>query len=348
MLKPFPRSGFPKSLTRGLYCCRPSRPTYGLRPLSRTPFRHLTHDSYCGWLPLSAGDLSRNRTVGLRLGRGETLQQIHVGRRWEVVHGRWCTGGSSIEGARHRGAAYLKQATRGIPEQVSVGLQELKEGGAEARRSHPYHTRRCSTKVGAHACAWRSLLPHRYPSVPPSSPPPSQASMGGSVAEGVPTAAAVHSLARRMGVDCPIMEGIYRVIHGRLVLVFSLTVIHGRLRRMGAERKGRANAGVVIAEEGPCSCIRPRQWAGRYACYCTCGAGVPNTAWSLCQCSCVCFWLQAVDKRMHGNRCCCRCCCCTPTCWLLSAAEGADPRAIVTEVMSRDLKPEVAPDILQV
>lgn len=34
------------------------------------------------------------------------------------------------------------------------------------------------------------------------------------MAEGVPTAAAVHALARRMGVDCPIMEGIYRVIHG--------------------------------------------------------------------------------------------------------------------------------------
>lgn len=30
------------------------------------------------------------------------------------------------------------------------------------------------------------------------------------------------------------------------------------------------------------------------------------------------------------------------------AAESADPRAIVTEVMSRDLKPEVAPDIIQV
>ncbi|GFR46634.1 hypothetical protein Agub_g8245, partial [Astrephomene gubernaculifera] len=40
-----------------------------------------------------------------------------------------------------------------------------------------------------------------------------QASMGGAVAEGVPTAVAIHTLARRLGVDCPVMEGIHRVIH---------------------------------------------------------------------------------------------------------------------------------------
>eukprot|EP00201_Polytomella_parva_P000348 CAMPEP_0175085948 /NCGR_PEP_ID=MMETSP0052_2-20121109/28962_1 /TAXON_ID=51329 ORGANISM="Polytomella parva, Strain SAG 63-3" /NCGR_SAMPLE_ID=MMETSP0052_2 /ASSEMBLY_ACC=CAM_ASM_000194 /LENGTH=367 /DNA_ID=CAMNT_0016358047 /DNA_START=229 /DNA_END=1332 /DNA_ORIENTATION=+ len=40
-----------------------------------------------------------------------------------------------------------------------------------------------------------------------------QESMGGAVAEGVPTARAVHALAKKMGVECPIMEGIYRVVH---------------------------------------------------------------------------------------------------------------------------------------
>ena len=43
-----------------------------------------------------------------------------------------------------------------------------------------------------------------------------KASMGGAVAEGVPTAKAVHALMLKMGVDCPIMEGIYRVIHGEM------------------------------------------------------------------------------------------------------------------------------------
>lgn len=125
-------------ITRGLYEITKLAVAKGANPLTMSGLAGM------GDLVLTCtGDLSRNRTVGLRLGRGETLQQIH-------------------------------------------------------------------------------------------------ASMGGSVAEGVPTAAAVHALARRMGVDCPIMEGIYRVIH-----------------------------------------------------------------------------------------------------------ESADPRAIVTEVMSRDLKPEVAPDIIQ-
>ncbi|EFJ44172.1 hypothetical protein VOLCADRAFT_95560 [Volvox carteri f. nagariensis] len=40
-----------------------------------------------------------------------------------------------------------------------------------------------------------------------------QASMGGAVAEGVPTAVAIRTLARKLGVECPIMEGIHRVIH---------------------------------------------------------------------------------------------------------------------------------------
>ncbi|GIL69898.1 hypothetical protein Vretifemale_690 [Volvox reticuliferus] len=40
-----------------------------------------------------------------------------------------------------------------------------------------------------------------------------QASMGGAVAEGVPTAVAIRTLARKLGVECPIMQGIHRVIH---------------------------------------------------------------------------------------------------------------------------------------
>ncbi|KAG2437401.1 hypothetical protein HXX76_006053 [Chlamydomonas incerta] len=40
-----------------------------------------------------------------------------------------------------------------------------------------------------------------------------QASMGGAVAEGVPTAVAIRRLAAAMGVECPIMEGIHAVIH---------------------------------------------------------------------------------------------------------------------------------------
>ncbi|KAG2453098.1 hypothetical protein HYH02_002429 [Chlamydomonas schloesseri] len=40
-----------------------------------------------------------------------------------------------------------------------------------------------------------------------------QASMGGAVAEGVPTAVAIRRLASKMGVECPIMEGIHAVIH---------------------------------------------------------------------------------------------------------------------------------------
>ncbi|PNG99990.1 Glycerol-3-phosphate dehydrogenase [NAD(P)+], partial [Tetrabaena socialis] len=40
-----------------------------------------------------------------------------------------------------------------------------------------------------------------------------QASMGGAVAEGVPTCKAVHHLAQRLQVECPIMSGIYAVIH---------------------------------------------------------------------------------------------------------------------------------------
>ncbi|GLI62470.1 hypothetical protein VaNZ11_005101 [Volvox africanus] len=40
-----------------------------------------------------------------------------------------------------------------------------------------------------------------------------QASMGGAVAEGVPTAVAIRTMSRTLGVECPIMEGIHRVIH---------------------------------------------------------------------------------------------------------------------------------------
>ncbi|GLC41900.1 hypothetical protein PLESTB_001045100 [Pleodorina starrii] len=40
-----------------------------------------------------------------------------------------------------------------------------------------------------------------------------QASMGGAVAEGVPTAIAIRRLAAKLGVECPIMEGIHAVIH---------------------------------------------------------------------------------------------------------------------------------------
>ncbi|PNW78717.1 hypothetical protein CHLRE_09g387763v5 [Chlamydomonas reinhardtii] len=40
-----------------------------------------------------------------------------------------------------------------------------------------------------------------------------QASMGGAVAEGVPTAVAIRRLASKMGVEVPIMEGIHAVIH---------------------------------------------------------------------------------------------------------------------------------------
>lgn len=38
--------------------------------------------------------------------------------------------------------------------------------------------------------------------------------MGGQVAEGVLTSRSVYALAKKLGIDCPIMEGIYRVIHG--------------------------------------------------------------------------------------------------------------------------------------
>lgn len=34
------------------------------------------------------------------------------------------------------------------------------------------------------------------------------------VAEGVPTAKAAHDLAASLGVECPVLDGIYRVIHG--------------------------------------------------------------------------------------------------------------------------------------
>lgn len=39
------------------------------------------------------------------------------------------------------------------------------------------------------------------------------ASMGGAHAEGVLTARSAHELARRMGLDCATIEGIYRVLH---------------------------------------------------------------------------------------------------------------------------------------
>lgn len=40
------------------------------------------------------------------------------------------------------------------------------------------------------------------------------ASMKGAVAEGVLTSRSAYNLATKLGVDCPIIEGIYRVIHG--------------------------------------------------------------------------------------------------------------------------------------
>lgn len=39
------------------------------------------------------------------------------------------------------------------------------------------------------------------------------ASMGGAVAEGVPTSRAAHQLALKLGLDCPVISGIYRVIN---------------------------------------------------------------------------------------------------------------------------------------
>lgn len=39
-------------------------------------------------------------------------------------------------------------------------------------------------------------------------------SMHGAVAEGVLTSKSAHNLAMKLGVECPIIEGIYRVIHG--------------------------------------------------------------------------------------------------------------------------------------
>lgn len=39
------------------------------------------------------------------------------------------------------------------------------------------------------------------------------ATMGGAVAEGVLTSRSAHHLAQKMGIDCPVIEGIYRVIH---------------------------------------------------------------------------------------------------------------------------------------
>lgn len=38
------------------------------------------------------------------------------------------------------------------------------------------------------------------------------------VAEGVPTARAAHELAVRLGVECPVLQGIYRVVHGESVV----------------------------------------------------------------------------------------------------------------------------------
>lgn len=39
-------------------------------------------------------------------------------------------------------------------------------------------------------------------------------SMHGAVAEGVLTSRAAHDLAKKLGVEAPIIEGIYKVIHG--------------------------------------------------------------------------------------------------------------------------------------
>lgn len=44
-----------------------------------------------------------------------------------------------------------------------------------------------------------------------------QASMGGAVAEGVLTSRAAHQLAVRLELECPVIEGIYKVVHGACV-----------------------------------------------------------------------------------------------------------------------------------
>jgi glycerol-3-phosphate dehydrogenase (NAD(P)+) len=40
-------------------------------------------------------------------------------------------------------------------------------------------------------------------------------SMHGAVAEGVLTSRAAHDLAKKLGVEAPIIDGIYKVIHGK-------------------------------------------------------------------------------------------------------------------------------------
>ena len=108
------------------------------------------------------GDLSRNRAVGVRLGKGEKLEDItasmKVGaKEWEVV----CGSG--------------------------------KEKGMTG------------------SCPPLPCWPGASPQAAAACSPPASACLQGAVAEGVLTSRSAHHLAQKKGIECPVIEGIYRV-----------------------------------------------------------------------------------------------------------------------------------------
>lgn len=70
-------------------------------------------------------------------------------------------------------------------------------------------------------------------------------SMNGAVAEGVPTAKAALQLAQKLGIDCPIVEGIHKVVHlgahpGLVVTAVMSRDLKPELEPQVAQAPGRA------------------------------------------------------------------------------------------------------------
>jgi glycerol-3-phosphate dehydrogenase (NAD(P)+) len=129
------------------------------------------------------GDLSRNRTVGLRLGRGESLEAIQASMS-AVAEGAWAQLRCSAPQAAHA----------------------LVCGAAG-----------CSTQARPLGLCGRAAL----------SDPPRPAA-------GVLTSRSAHHLALKLGVPCPIISGIYRVIHGGWASLAPAIAWHSRCAWLGA------------------------------------------------------------------------------------------------------------------
>lgn len=158
--------------------------------------------------------------------------------------------------------------------------------------------------------------------------------MHGAVAEGVLTSRAAHDLAKKLGVEVPIIDGIHQVIHGEVV---------------GQQGCG-ADGCACVHMQRPSMCDEPwcqaeglsRERAGRSHLLASQKTQIP--------CTCL-LYTAACCTHVRGVRSACvacnspldylLCAACVLLLLAAAAAEGQDPLAVIHGIMSRDLKPEL-------